>query len=401
MKPTNEQLATINSRLPGHELRTDDVEILPFVVFDSELTDRYTIMSSEMMAKLVQDLDNGLAAFNKLHESQSQLPVGASVSSRIVTDGDKSVLQANMYAALRRPDGTVFEEGKDLADRYNIGAVRACSAGVRVGFYKCNICGNDIRNWSDCDHIPGKTYAVDEEPKTCVALMTGHEIVDGLAQDCGIYEVSAVTAGGVAAAGSMSETFGKYTDGVDPTEFKKEALNEKGLDMRIAFSAAPQAPEEILAMEEKDVKKLMDEHYQPLKAENDSLKNELVEFKSKLDGQVAEFELVSTELETTKTALEATKSDFEALETELAEAKAAQEEAVAFKSEYIAIVNANGVKAGEEVSDDTFAGKTIDELKELNKGYEAAIALLPAGQQTGVDGDTDTIAALDDAVYKS
>ena len=405
MKPSKKHLDTINSRLPEHNMKADDLEVLPFMVFDNLLTDRYTIMSNEMMAKLVLDLNGGRAAFNRMHESRENLPVGASVSGRLLENQEgKKELQAMMYAVVKRPDGTVFEEGKDLADRYKTGAVRACSAGVQVGFYKCNICGNDIRSWQDCEHIPGRNYTVDEQPKLCVALMTGHKIIDGVAEDCGIYEVSAVTAGGVAAASAMTEAFGRYEDGADPKEFKQTVLEDKNLEMRLEFSAAPNqeelSSEEEQGMEKSEVKAMLAEHYEPLKLENDKLKGDYSTLQDSHTELTGQFTTTTEEVVSLKEQLETKGSEFTQLQSDLEAANAAKDIAEAYKEGYIGLIVANGVKAGEEVTAEEFATKSIEELKTLNEGYVTKIEAMPSGQQTGDTDDGELVASLDDSAYR-
>jgi len=390
MRPSKEHLDKINSRLAGHTMTESSVEVLPFLVFNTEQTDRYTIMSKEMLAKMAQDLNEGKVAFNSLHRSNSSLPVGSSISGRIVNEE----LQAMMYAVTKRPDGTVFEEGKDLADRYATGAVRACSAGVRVGFYKCNICGNDIRNWSDCDHIPGKTYAKDEEPITCIALMTGHEIVDGIAQDCGIYEVSAVTAGGVAAAGTLTEAFGAYEEGVDVSEFKKSITQEKQPSLRVEFTTAPTKDETLFSQEEEsmdklEIEKMLQDHYDPLKQELDKLKADAVVKADEFTAVQEQFTTATAELETATAALETVNAELET-------AKAYEP----YKAAYLALVAAQATKAGEEVTIDTYADKSIEDCEVLLTEYATKIAALPDGQQLEGGEQADTSAALNESFYK-
>jgi len=412
MKPTKKHLAIINSRLPEHAMKADDVEVLPFYVFDNQLTDRYTIMTPEMMNKLVLDLTNGKAAFNKLHESRYSLPVGASFAGKIIDkpDGGKE-LHAMMYAVVKRPDGTEFSEGKDLADRYKTGAVRACSAGVSVGFYKCNICGNDIRDYAKCEHLPGKQYTIDEQPKTCLAFMTGHKIVDGVAEDCGIYEVSAVTAGGVAAASAMTEAFGRYEDGSDVSEFKKSVIDtDKGLDMRLEFSAAPNpeefedsssSSEEETPMEKAEVQTMLKEHYEPLEAAKVKAEGDLVALQTTFDAQGVELVAANTKVTDLETAAATAATEFAQAQTDLTAANEKVAEAEGFKTEYIGLVVANGIKAGNEVTAEEFASKSLEDLKALNVTYETAIAALPSGQLTGDEGDSEVTAAFDDSVYST
>lgn len=382
MKPTKEQLAVINSRLPGTTVKADQVECLSFMVFDNLVTDRYTIMSPEMMRKLEQDFNSGRAVFNKMHESRERLPFGRSVSGRVVDKEAEGLmeLQATLYAVIKRPDGTNFVDAKDVVDRYNTGAAYACSAGVQVGFYKCTICGNDIRDYSKCEHLPGRVYTVDEQPKQCFAIMTGRKIKDGVAEDCSVYEVSAVSAGGVANARTLTETFGAYSEGADPAEFKKEAL-DKGVETRIEFSAAkPESKGKgSKSMEKHEVQELLQEHYKPLKEANDKLqgeydqlKEEAAGLKTKITEQEEAYATLQSELTTAKEALTKAESD-------LAAASEAQN---SYKDEYVSLVVADGVKAGHTVTVEEFADKSVEDLKALHDGYVAEIAKLPSGRQS-------------------
>lgn len=427
MKPTKEQLDIINSRLPGTKLTESMVEVLPFRVFDNAVTDRFTVMSKEMMAKVAKDLNEGRAAFNKLHQSRESLPVGRSVNAKVVAspgmsgrhagmmtgmdqlnpDRKMTEVHANMYAVIQNPDGTVAPDGKELADKYNTGSVYACSAGVQVGFYKCNVCGNDIRDWRNCEHSPGKTYVVEEKPVQCMALMTGHNIQDGMAMDCGIYEVSAVTAGGVANAGVLTETFGQYSEGTDIGEFKKTAFADtKEINARITFEAlhvesAPESNHErtpTMAMEEKDVQKMIDSQFGTIVADKAKLEVEFKHLEEKLQAKEAEFATLKTDSDTAKAefatkeaALIAEKDTLvaefaakeEAFTAEKAEFTAEKDGLAAFKAEYVSLVHAAGVKIGKTDELTVYESKTLEELKTLNTEYADELnRLFPSGRQT-------------------
>ncbi len=411
MKPNKDELKTINSRLPGTSVKADQVEILPFRLFDNQVTDRGTVMTPEMMNKLVFDANNGSIAFNSLHQSRSTLPVGRSVSGTVQTDGNNKNLLVKMYAVTQRPDGTPMEDGKDLADKYNTGAVYAVSAGVTVGFYKCSICGNDIRDYQNCDHFPGEVYQVDEKPVVALAYMTGHDIQNGMAMDCGCYEASAVTAGGVKNASILSETFGRYDKTSDLKEFKANQFKDKDVLERVTltpYMANTTREEEQMADNEKS---LIDKHY------------ELIEQKAKTEVTLAtlqgEFNTLKVTADTTAKTLESTVAEFAKVKedsitafakveefskkitdleaaavvatteftTKLEEATAKATAAEAFKNAYVAIVEADGVKISATVAD--YASKTLEELQTLHTEYLAKIAELPSGQQTlGTGEDT-------------
>jgi hypothetical protein len=421
MKPTTQELAIINSRLPGTTLGESQVEVLPFRLFDNQLTDRYTIMSPEMMKKLMMDANNGMIAFNSMHQSRSTLPVGRSIAGQIVKNGAVTELQVKLYAVTQRPDGTPMEDGKDLADRYNTGAVYACSAGVSVGFYKCSICGNDIRDYMNCDHFPGETYTIDEKPVIATALMTGHDIRDGAAMDCGAYECSAVTAGGVRNASILSESFSRYDKGVDLKEFKKEAFDGKQIAEHVTLMpyAATTIKEEVHMGEQTQEKDLLAKNYELvadkakievklaqtegefnlLKQSSDALSKtlettqaEFAQVKTDLTGALAQVEEFTKKVTDLEAAGETSKTEYEA---KIAEADAKVEESVAFKTAYVALVEADGVKINATVTD--YASKTVVELQALHAEYLVEIAKLPSGQLTQGDdaGDAPTFAAYD------
>jgi len=377
MKPTDDQLQIINARLPM-PVTPEMVEVMPFMVFDQEVTDRYTQATPEFLRKMVKDMNEGRVAMNALHQSRTTLPVGRSVNGTF-KDGRA---YANMYAVVKNHDGSVPEDGKVLADKYNTGAVFAASAGVKVGFYKCSICGFDIFDYENCKHWPGNMYIIDENkpPQRCIAFMTGHDIQDGVAMDCGCYEVSAVTAGGVADAGLTLDEFGKY-DGADPVEFKKAnekniktAFSKHAVTMTVAqFEATSERSTETMSLTKDDVKTIIKEEYGDLPNRYTSLEGEKKELDDKFAKLTEDHATLNTEYATVK-------AEVETLKTEAAEFKAREDALAAFKAEYIAVVAADAVRAGKTTEE--FDNKTVEELKAYHKECLEAIANLPAGQQS-------------------
>lgn len=426
MKPTVADLQIINSRLPGTKLNTDQVEILPFRLFDDRVTDRHTVMSIEMMRKLVKDANDGVIAFNGLHRSSSTLPIGRSVEAKLtVADMNNEVL-VKMYAVTKRPDGTPLEDGKDIADRYNTGAVYACSAGVYVGYYKCSICGNDIRDWQNCDHYPGGVYIIDEKPTTCIATMTGKDIQNGIAMDCGCYECSAVTAGGVRKASVLTETFSTYANTADIKEFKKTQFDAKQVSEVITLMpySSEHTEEESNMPGQEDT--LLQKNYDLIEAKAkvevelatlkgefsslqaaftktketvDSFATELESAKSALASALSEkeefakkVEAITAEFDTAKVEFEAKEKCFDTTKTDLE----------AFKTAFISVVESNGVKISREAD---YASKSVEELITLNDEYLAEIAKLPSGQQSDNNQQpTELInayAGIPDEMFKS
>lgn len=384
MKPTDDQLKIINSRIP-EPVTSDMVEILPFMVFDQAVTDRYTVATPEFLRKMVMDINDGRVALNTLHQSRTTLPVGRSVNG-VFKDGKA---YANMYAVIKNHDGSIPEDGKVLADKYNTGAVFAASAGINAGFYKCSICGFDIFDYENCKHWPGESYIVDENkpPQRCIAYMTGHDIQNGVAMDCSCYEVSAVTAGGVANAGLTRDQFSAY-DGTDLVEFKKshektakDAFAKHALTLAVTtqFDTTNGRSEENMTLKKEDVLEIIKAEYGDLPSKYTELEN------AKKDVDAAYAKLTADHT-TTVSEYEALKTEVAALKAEAETFKAAEDELVAFKNEFIAVVTADAVRAGK--ASEGLESKTCAELQAYHKECLEVIAGLPAGQHTVDTGVT-------------
>jgi chromosome segregation ATPase len=226
--------------------------------------------------------------------------------------------------------------------------------------------------------------------------------------DCGCYECSAVTAGGVRNASVLSESFSLYSKDLDVKEFKKSQFEGKEIAEHITlmpYTAKPNKEEVPMGDIAQD-KELLSKNY------------ELVAEKAKIEVKLAtlegEFNLLKTTSEAVAKQLETTQAEFAQSKIDLAGALASVEEftkktadleaaaealkveyeakiadaetkvanAAAFKAAYIAIVEADGVKIAREAD---YASKSLEELQALHTEYLAEIAKLPSGQQTSID----------------
>ena len=165
-------------------------------------------------------------------------------------------------------------------------------------------------------------------------------------------------------------------------------------------SDSSDSSEEETTMEKNDVQAMLDEHYKPLKAENEKLSGDLTTLQGSYDAQTTELGTAAAKVTELEGQIETKDAEFATQGTELETAKTEATEATGFKAEYTALVLAKGIKSGAEVTEEEFAGKTLDELKTLNTTYDTAIAAMPNTQQTG-DEDGSVSAALDDSFYKS
>lgn len=55
-----------------------------------------------------------------------------------------------------------IREYEDIKARIETGILDSVSIGFNAGVHDCSICGNDIQNYSDCPHIPGQKYEVND-----------------------------------------------------------------------------------------------------------------------------------------------------------------------------------------------------------------------------------------------
>jgi chromosome segregation ATPase len=154
-------------------------------------------------------------------------------------------------------------------------------------------------------------------------------------------------------------------------------------------------------MEKKDVKEMLDEHYAPLKAENEKLTGDLGKLQGEFDVQKTELGTATARVTELEGQIETKTAEFTAAGVELETAKGEATAATGFKAEYTALVLAKGIKSGAEVTEEEFATKTLEELKTLNTSYDTVIAAMVDGQQSGEDDDDATEATLDDSFYKS
>jgi hypothetical protein len=236
--------------------------------------------------------------------------------------------------------------------------------------------------------------------------------------DCSIYEVSAVTAGGVARAGVLTEAFGRYSEGTDIGEFKKEAFaDNKDVPARILFETfhVQPAPESTLmrisSMEKTEVEAMINAQFGTIVADKAKLEVEYKHLGEK-------FELTNTELVGAKAeiaTLAAANLDFTAKNASLLTEKAGIETTfaaerdglnaekttlTAYKDAYVAIVTTASVKVGKTVDHTTL------DLPALQTAYTAYCeelnTMFPTGRQT-TDAVADNVAysGIPESVFKT
>ena len=147
-------------------------------------------MNRDMLNDLKQSYQTGVGLLAS--HNNNRLPFGRSFDAVIETDrvGDKDVdtLYIDQYIVKYVEDG----ENKvplrteingmtteDIANHISVGHTFDTSIGFVMRDVKCSICKNDIRNYAECSHSPGKMYDVQVGDSTekvrCDILACGGE----------------------------------------------------------------------------------------------------------------------------------------------------------------------------------------------------------------------------------
>lgn len=195
-RPTREQLKKIN-KLARTELKEEQVYVFRSLSADTLPVSRqswygeYAIhMNRDMLGDLKQSYQTGVGLLAS-HNS-SRLPFGRSFDAVIETDkvGDKDVdtLYIDQYIVKYVEDGDVKVPlrteingmtTEDIANHISVGHTFDTSIGFVMRDVKCSICRNDIRNYAECSHSPGKHYDVQVGESTekvrCDILACGGE----------------------------------------------------------------------------------------------------------------------------------------------------------------------------------------------------------------------------------
>jgi len=192
-KPTEQQLQIINSRFSQTQLTEDNCYVFSSLLIDNLPTTYYSIIQEPLLNKFAQDLEKGVALL--LVHNNRKLPVGRSFNAYLkreyVAQAGTDVI--SLYGDFYIPLGINLEGGfttDDVAKGIDTGINFATSIGFKAEKWTCSICGNDIRDYFACPHIPGKKYAVEKDGKdaveTCYVLV-GEDGAGKLLEDSLVY----------------------------------------------------------------------------------------------------------------------------------------------------------------------------------------------------------------------
>lgn len=191
-------------------------------------------------------------------------------------------------------------EYDDIKTRIDADILDSVSIGFNAGTHECSICGYDIHDYRNCDHIPGKTYAVEnsqagvaQADETCYVLLD-----DVKASEASLVYSGAVPAAKIFEAGTKEEFFNKnkmnFAKGdletVHSAKFVQDLNVNKnkpeGDNMDKEAFAALTTKHEELNTKFTDV----NDKYNTAREANIDLKEKNLEFKEKVDGYDAAVE---------------------------------------------------------------------------------------------------------------
>ncbi len=226
-KTDTEALAVINGIAPraatGKPYALADLHIHYLEAASTRfVADRYLFLAESTLKNIVLDAGDGFAFMNS--HRRSELPMGRTFAARYETVADaetgesvgRAVVGMYMLAGVS-PNGDDGPSTDALSAGIDAGTVFDCSVGLYGGDCICDVCGEDLFGYQpggydeqgdyhygyyDCPHIPGTTYAMDEDE---IAAQVALGVSDGCAtfslEDAHCGEVSAVYDGACPGAG--------------------------------------------------------------------------------------------------------------------------------------------------------------------------------------------------------
>ena len=171
-KPTPEQLAKIN-KFAKEPLSADDVYVHKFrligtkfmqnrnLQIDRSLLDRYLpFVENGDVVQIADHSFGGGGGFINVN-SLVTLPFGRFFEGNIVHDGQNYQLDGSMYMKAGQKTYVGDFTTDDINQQLDAGILHDNSVSISWGFSECSICHNDIRDYEQCRHWPGKFYDVD------------------------------------------------------------------------------------------------------------------------------------------------------------------------------------------------------------------------------------------------
>lgn len=174
--PSQEELALINQHFSKRELSAEELYVFDiFAADDHTVTAYFSRLGSDMIEAFHRDAmkrhsdSKGPIVGYLFGHNDMMIPSGSIFKSELVME---SMVQGeNQSKVVQKFRPSVFMlKNLNVAGLNTDDYIRAYEAGhtedVSVGFiaamFTCDICGNDIRDFWNCRHVPGRTYVMNE-----------------------------------------------------------------------------------------------------------------------------------------------------------------------------------------------------------------------------------------------
>jgi hypothetical protein len=251
-----------------------------------------------------------------------------------------------------------IKEYEDVKTRIDTGILDSVSIGFNAGKHDCSICGNNIYDYENCSHIPGRKYEI-KNPQT--GNIVKEETCYVLLDDINVSEGSLVYSGAVKNA--------KIIESSDKKDFfKVNNFNFAEGNIEVVHTAKLQQDkhennDKGLQMPEATLADLQDK-YSTLRSENLDLKDKIIGYReeaSEYKEKATKYDALQEELTASKESVTAEKENYAKLFSAFAEK--VETLAAPFKTDYKAPEDLEALLADLD--------KYINEAKALPSGRQS------------------------------
>lgn len=176
-KPTAEQLKLIN-KFAKEPLTEDNCYVHGFRMIGTRfIEDRYLKIHESLLDVYLDDVKNGDVVQIADHSMggikgwlKITLPFGRFFDGALAKEGEETHLDGYMYMKAGQKTYVEPFTTDDLSEQLDAGTLDDSSVGIAWDISECSICGNDIRDYDNCQHWPGRTYKVNKKDILCYVI---------------------------------------------------------------------------------------------------------------------------------------------------------------------------------------------------------------------------------------
>jgi len=176
-KATAEQLKLIN-KFAKEPLTEENALVHGFRMIGTRLiTDRYLKLDKSLLDIYLQDVKNGDVVQIADHTMggikswfKITLPFGRFFDGKLTEEGGETHLDGWMYMKAGQKTYIDPFTTDDISSQLDAGTLDDSSVGIAWDLSECSVCGNDIRDYENCSHYPGRTYTVNGKDYLCYVI---------------------------------------------------------------------------------------------------------------------------------------------------------------------------------------------------------------------------------------